>query len=221
MGPPAARRGPPLAPADQDRVVTHREGAHVYHAVTDDDPCREPLPGRGIQPDAGQRSQMLGEGAQQRGQLGTDVTRPWPPRPVEDAFARCRRLQPEQCTPRPHGMVHTTRQLPGTRGCVGVGHRGPPVRDPMRAEFTSPRPRYSGYGVRPAACALRRPTGRLPDGPGGPALPKPPTGRRKRPVSAGALRCHSTVGRSGSTPKNGARNHCLDLAGPGSRLSAT
>ena len=84
--------------------------------------------GRGVQPEARQRAEVSGEGAEQRGQLRTDVARPRPPRPVQHAFSRCRRLEPEQRASGSYRRMDATGQMAGTGGGAGVGHENQPFR---------------------------------------------------------------------------------------------
>ncbi|GGS69779.1 hypothetical protein GCM10010206_35090 [Streptomyces cinerochromogenes] len=59
---------------------------------------------------------MPGEGAQQLGQLGSDVARPRPPRTIQHTFPRLRRLQPEERAPRTHSLMNAARQMQGIKG---------------------------------------------------------------------------------------------------------
>lgn len=111
-----------IAPGDEDGVVADREGVDTDDAVVDEQSRRERVPGSGVQADAGERPEVLGQCGDQGGKLGCDITGARPPRPVEDAPPVMRGLQPYDSRPRLHRLVDGVRQEPGhTRG-AGVGH---------------------------------------------------------------------------------------------------
>lgn len=73
-----------MAAGDKDGVVADRVGVEVHDLGVDDQAAGEAVPGGCVHADPGDGPEMLGQRADQRGQLGLDVARAGPPRAVQE-----------------------------------------------------------------------------------------------------------------------------------------
>lgn len=73
-----------IAPGDEDGVVSDREGVDMDDAVVVEQSRRQRVPGSGVQADARDRPEVLGQCGDQGGKLGCVIAGVRPPRPVEN-----------------------------------------------------------------------------------------------------------------------------------------
>jgi hypothetical protein len=111
-----------IAPGNENGVVADREGVDMDDAVVDEQSSWQRVPGSDVQADARDRPEVLGQCGDQGGKLGCNVTGSRPPRPVENAPAVVRGLQPYDSRPGLHHLVDGVRQEPGHPRGAGVGH---------------------------------------------------------------------------------------------------